>query len=119
MSNVNASKRGRDEEGEAYVPSPAGRGGDARPPGALPLSSVSLQDTLAAIQAQLTLQTSKMETLAQKGDVKGLSKEVERLSDTVGVHSAELEALKRSQKSDKDELSGRIADLERRFASSA
>ena len=69
----------------------AGVGRGAGRPGPPP---VSLSDTLAAIQAQLTLQTSQMNKLADKEDVRGLSKKVDSLALEVGGHSAEIEQIK-------------------------
>ena len=64
----------------------AGRG-SGRPPGA---PQKALTETLAAIHAQLVLQTTQMGKLAQKEDVLEVSHKVDALSMKVSGHSKEI-----------------------------
>ena len=86
-SEQGSQKRGRSED-EHPVGSGVGRGA-GRPPG---VGQVQIQDTLAAIQAQLTLQTEKMGKLAEKEDVQKISDKVEELAASVTLNTANIES---------------------------
>ena len=95
-------KRGRSDD-DIGAPG-VGRGSGTptgRPPGLPP----SIQDTLAAIQAQLTLQTDRMQNLAEKDDVRSLSEKLEKVGNSVACNTKEIEKMKTDHAEDQVKMS--------------
>ena len=65
--------------------------GAGRPSGATP----GLAETLASLQAQLTLQTTQLGKVAEKEDVLGLSDKVDTLAADVHGHGSEIDKIRR------------------------
>ena len=105
-----AVKRQHVEAGSGAAAS-AGRGSAARPPGAPPNP---IAEVLADIKAQLSQQSAKLEKLADKDDVRGISLRVNELSDMVAGHSDEITKIRTVQDEDRTRMEDRMEELERK-----
>ena len=83
-----AAKRHHSDEG--FAAGGVGRGGQGQPHGPPGPPAKGLAETLAAIQAQLTIQTTRMSQLADKDHVRRIADKVDALSSDVATNSSEI-----------------------------
>ena len=74
----------------------------------------SMSEVLRSIQFQLTMQTKKMNSLADKEDVKDLSSKVEGLAASVAGHTSDLATMKKTQDDDQQHLQIDLISLNRK-----